>query len=183
MAANSVKNIAHESRRAVKSIEFNRLNSYLHTTLPAVFDFSFNLAYNSVHTNHFDNFLGGEKDFLKHFRDMVIDIHGLSKHTLDQLIHSNNFRHCHKISSEAESIVQEILRELEQQSNDTKQIFDGEEFYQLGLCSEIRFFGIIKGNVFHVCFIDYWHDLEFDQRRNMRNKRNCKFCAINSPLS
>ena len=35
-------------------------------------------------------------------------------------------------------------------------------------------------NIFRVYFIDYYHDFEYNQTKNERNKKNCKFCVINS---
>ena len=79
-------------------------------------------------------------------------------------------------------VIKNIFSKIGKKESNFEQEVGGESIYQIGLQSEIRLFGVIKGNIFRVYFIDHYHDFEYNQTKNERNKKNCKFCIISTIL-
>lgn len=168
----------------VEHIPINDINSHLYKNQKMVVDFSFEGVFVSCKTGDFDNYLKDNQEFILKFRDMVQDVYNLSQKTICQLMTDRGFSHCHPVSDEGKAlnVIKSIFDMLGKNTNAFDQVVGGENIYQIGLQSPIRIFGTVDGNVFRAYFIDYHHDFEYDQRRNERNKKLCKFCVINSEL-
>ncbi|MBP2032712.1 hypothetical protein J2Z42_001386 [Clostridium algifaecis] len=178
-----VKNTKEPSRK-VKNINVEDINSYLYKERNLVIDFSFEGAMISCKKGEFNNFLKDNNEFIKKLRYLMSDIQKLSQKSLSELIPAGNYPHCHKTKYEqkAMEVIREIFNIIGKDDSHFEQVIGGEEIFQLGFQSEIRLFGTISANVFRVYFVDYYHDFEFDERRNTRNKKYCVFCPINSEL-
>lgn len=160
------------------------IDSYLYKNKKLVIDFSFEGAFVSCKKGEFNNFLKDNNEFIEKLRYVMSDIQKLSEKLLSELIAGGEYSHCHKTKNEEKAIdiIKEIFNVIGKKEKDFEQVIGGEEIFQLGLQSEIRLFGTISGNMFRVYFVDYYHDFEFDKRRNTRNKKYCDFCAVNSKL-
>lgn len=179
-----IKNTVSPNKKVSNTIELEKLDSHLYISYNMVIDFSFEGAFVSCKQGDFNNYLQNEKEFIQKFRDMMADVQNLSQKTPSKIFNGGEYRHCHKTKNEefAIDIIRNIFDKIGKGDNDFEQEVGGESIYQIGLQSEIRLFGVIKGNVFRVYFIDYYHDFEYNQTKNERNKKNCKFCAISSDL-
>lgn len=155
------------------------INSELYKNRNLVVDFSFEGAFVSCTCGDFSNLLLDQNDFIKHFRGILDSVIVLSTHK-PSYVFSGAFRHCHKLSdvkaNEVAKIAQTVLRNMDKPKNFYEQLLGGEDLYQIGLYEDNRLFGTLQGNVFRVYVIDYFHDLYFDERRNERNRQQCKFC-------
>lgn len=179
-----IKNPISPNKKVNNTIELEDLDSHLYKNYNMVIDFSFEGVFVSCKQGTFSNYLQSDKAFIQKFRDMMTDVQNLSQKKPKIIFNSGNYRHCHKTKREelATDIIKSIFKKIGKEDNSFEQEVGGEPIYQIGLQSEVRLFGVIRGNIFRVYFIDYYHDLEFDQTRNERNKKNCKFCAIFSTL-
>lgn len=179
-----IKNPIKPNRKVNNPIDLKNLDSHLYNNYNMVIDFSFEGAFISCKQGDFNNYLQSDKEFIQKFRDMMVDVQNLSQKKPNKIFNSGEYRHCHKTKNEefAVNIIKNIFCKIEKTDSEFEQEVGGESIYQIGLQSEIRLFGIIRGNVFRVYFIDYYHDFEFNQTKNGRNKKNCKFCAISSIL-
>lgn len=162
----------------------NNVESDLYKNKNMIIDFSFEGAFLSLEHADFNNYLMGKDDFIERFRKIMMDVQKLSSKTPMEIF-NGNYRHCHKITKDKEEekalkIIKKIFNEVEKYNFD--QEVGSEEIFQLGLCSEVRLFGTRKGNVFKVYFLDYYHDFSYDEKYNLRNKKNCKFCALKTDL-
>ena len=166
------------------NIDIENLDSHLYKNYNMVIDFSFEGAFVSCKQGDFNNYLQSDKEFIHKFREMMIDVHNLSQKTPNIIFNGGEYRHCHRAKREelVTDIIKKIFKTIGKEDNYFEQEVGGETIYQIGLQSAVRLFGVIKGNTFRVYFIDYYHDFEFDQTKNERNKKSCKFCAINSDL-
>lgn len=180
--ARKIKNTKDPIKK-VESISVNDIESHLFNKSKMVVDFSFEGAFVSCKDGEFNNFLVDNKEFTRKFRAIMQDVYKLSGNTLYTLISNGGFRHCHKTKDEikATGIIKRIF-DIIGKTDDYEQVIECEEIFQIGLQSEIRLFGTIQGNIFRTYFVDYHHDFEFDERKNTRNKKLCKFCVINSDL-
>ena len=162
------------------------INFILYGEFDFIVDFSFEGAFVSCKTGDFNNFLVDEKEFILKFRAMMQDVARLSGHRMKDLINSGEYRHCHKVAESdvqrAKEIIKTVFSQLNKDSSYYEQLINCEDIYQIGFQSEIRLFGTIQGNIFRVYYIDYYHDFNYDQRRNSRNKKLCKFCPSTSEV-
>ena len=179
-----IKNTVSPSKKVSNTIDLEKLNTHLYTNYNMVIDFSFEGAFVSCKQGDFNNYLQSDKEFIQKFRGMMMDIQNLSKKKPNEIFNGGEYRHCHRAKHEelAADIIKNIFIKIGKSDANFEQEIGGETISQIGLQSEVRLFGVIKGNVFRVYFIDYYHDFEFDQRKNERNKKNCKFCAMSSSL-
>lgn len=160
---NNVKNLIDVSQK-------DALEQYLRSNLSITFDFSALKCFNSCKVNQFNNFLTGDKDFIGKMKQTFELVQKLSSKSVAELFDaSNNYRHCHEISGEKETVVHNILEKLYPDSQYILQNYDGETFYQAGLEKDVRLIGIITGNIFKVLIIDYFHDLYSDEKKNIRS--------------
>jgi len=168
----------------VRTIPIDDIDSHLYKNKNMVVDFSFEGAFASCKCGDFNNFLKDNQAFIEKFRMIIEDIHNLSQNPINKIMSDKGYRHCHKSNYEqkAANVIKVIFSVIGKDENSFDQIVGGEDIYQIGFQSEIRLFGTVMGNVFRVCFIDYYHDFEFDERRNDRNKKYCNFCAVNSEI-
>lgn len=145
-----------------------------------IFDFSFEGAFVSCKCGDFDNFLHDEKEFAEKFARAENNVIKLSQFTLKELIAPNNFRHCHRLDDEQSphAIIKKILNNLGKPIDFYDQLVGEEDIYQLGYENEVRFAGIIQGNIFRVLFLDYHHTLYPDERRNTRQHQKNKYSLI-----
>lgn len=182
--SNNIKNPISPNKRVKNTIDLEKLDSHLYNNYNMVIDFSFEGAFVSCKQGDFNNYLQSSKEFIQKFRNVMIDVQNLSQKKASIIFSSGDYRHCHKTKSEefAIDIIKNIFNKIGKGDNCFEQEVGGESIYQIGLQSEVRLFGVIKGNIFRVYFIDYYHDFEYNQTKNVRNKKNCKFCAINSNL-
>lgn len=155
-------------------------NSY--TSKNVIFDFSSKTAFCSISYGDFNNYLKSANDYVEQFRTLMKNVGILSNYTLAALINGGSHKHCHKIEGDREKLARSIIRKLFSDDRVYDQEIDAEELFQLGSQDGVRVIGIIKGNIFRVYFIDYFHDLCPDDRRNTRNTRNYKFCPIHGEL-
>lgn len=164
----------------------SNVNSFLYKEYDFVVDFSFEGAYVSCKNGDFSNYLKDEKDFISKHRSLMSDVQKLSGHKMSELL-SGSYRHCHKVSESdvrrAKEIIKTVLSQLNKDISYFEQLIECEDIYQIGFESEIRLFGTIQGNTFRVYFIDYYHDFNYDQRRNTRNKKLCTFCPTKSDIA
>lgn len=162
------------------------VDSILYKEYEFIVDFSFEGAFVSCKIGDFSNYLKDEKEFVLKHRELMNDIHKLSGHKLSELM-NGGYRHCHKVSDgdvlRAKEIIKTIFSQLEKDDSYFEQLIECEDIYQIGFESEIRLFGTIRGNTFRVYFIDYYHDFNYDQRRNIRNKKLCNFCPVKSEIA
>lgn len=177
-----IKNTNSPKPTAMSAEDINRI---LYKEKELIIDFSYEGAFVSCKCGDFNNFLLNQNDFIIHFRNIMNTVNQLSgKKTAD--IFNGSYRHCHKIDSDEKetslNIIKCVLSKLGKDDSYYEQIIGGEELYQIGLNSEDRLYGIIQGNIFRVYFIDYYHDLYFDKRRNERNKKYCDFCPTFSDI-
>lgn len=172
-----------EPSNKVESIP-GEIDSILYKKQKMVIDFSFEGSFVSCSVGDFDNYLYSNEDFIQKFRELATDVQKLSQKPIYTLMSDKGFRHCHKVDDEKKAlrIIKAIFDELDMDESAFEQIVGGESIYQIGLESAIRYFGTYKGNIFKIFFIDYFHDFEYDQRRNSRNKKYCKFCAMKTEL-
>lgn len=182
-----IKNTVVPNKINMDNIPDNIRETYSYNKNKTIIDFSFPGAFISCECGKFNNYLKDKDNYIDKFRKLMCEVKNLSDFTLYELINNGRSRHCHQVPKEDENKASNIIKEIFNVINENnKDAFDqeigAESIYQLGLQSEIRIFGTIKGNVFRVYFIDYFHDFNFDQRRNERNKKHCKFCAINTEL-
>lgn len=179
-----IRNTICPSKKVKNTIELEKLDSHLYNNHNLVIDFSFEGSFISCKQGKFNNYLQNPKDFIQKFRAMMIDVQNLSQKTPAVIFNGGEYRHCHIAKHEqlAINIIKEIFSKIREDDNCFEQEIGGESIYQIGLQSEIRLFGVIRGNIFRVYFIDYYHDFEYNQTKNERNKKNCKFCVINSTL-
>lgn len=179
-----IKNSFTPDKKVDNTIDSRSLDFYLYNNSNLIIDFSFEGAFVSCKQGDFNNYLQNNNEFIQKFRKMMNDVQKLSQKEPNAIFNSGEYRHCHKTKKEqsAAGIIKKIFQIIGKDDNCFNQEIEGEDIYQIGLQSEIRLFGIIKGNVFRVYFIDYCHDFAFDQAKNARNRKNCKFCAIKSSL-
>ena len=179
-----IKNPISPSKKVNNIIDLEKLDSHLYNNYNMVIDFSFEGAFVSCKQGEFNNYLQNEKEFIQKFRDMMVDVQNLSQKTPNKIFNGGANRHCHKTKNEefAIDIIKNIFSKIGKGDSNFEQEVGGESIYQIGLQSEIRLFGVIRGNIFRVYFIDHYHDFEYNQTKNERNKKNCKFCIINSIL-
>lgn len=137
-------------------------------------------AFISCECGDFSNLLMNEIDFIQHFRDIITCISVLSTRCTMDVFNSGEYRHCHKVAegkiAKINQIINTVLGKLNKDESYYNQVIGGEDFFQIGLTSDSRLYGTIQGNVFRVYVIDYYHDLYYDQRKNVRNRKLCKFC-------
>lgn len=179
-----IKNSVSPNKAVNNIIDLANLDSHLYNNYNMVIDFSFEGAFVSCKQGAFNNYLQSDKEFMQKFRGMMTDVQNLSQKKPHIIFNGGEYRHCHKVKKEelAADIIKKIFEKIGKEDNYFEQEVEGEPIYQIGLQSEVRLFGVIRGNIFRVYFIDYYHDFEFDQTKNGRNRKNCKFCAINSVL-
>lgn len=185
MAKKKIKNTTQPDKKVENAISIKDIDSHLYKNSNLVIDFSFEGAFVSCKTGAFNNYLQDSKEFIEKFRAIMLDVTNLSQKSPNKIFPSGEYKHCHKASYEdtATSIIKEIFNKIGKNDLHFEQEIGGEEIFQIGLQSEVRLFGTVRGNVFRVYFVDYYHDFEYDQRRNERNKKICKFCVINSELN
>lgn len=179
-----VKNPISPSKKVSNAIDLEKLDTHLYKNYNMVIDFSFGGAFISCKQGDFNNYLQDKEEFMQKFRAMMLDVQNLSQKKPNEIFNGGEYRHCHRAKYEelAVDIVKNIFSKIGKSDANFEQEIGGETISQIGLQSEVRLFGVIKGNVFRVYFIDYHHDFEFNQTKNARNKKNCKFCAINGLL-
>ena len=147
----------------------------------AVFDFSFDGAFRSADHGDFNNYLKDEKDFVENFRIVMKNVTLLSRETLNELIISTGYRHCHKLDGKEDDIAREVIKRLFGVNRTVayEQEIGDDLLFQVGIQDGVRIIGTIKGNIFRVYIIDYFHSLDFNQTKNTRNaKKNYKFCPM-----
>ena len=173
-----------QPNKKVKSEFTVNIDSDNYLTKPVVFDLSFEGAFISIESNNFNNYLRNSDDFIVQFRKVMKNIQNLSTKTMYELINGKEYNHCHKVQNEENVIIilKRVFKKINKSESEFEQELGSEGIYQLGLQSGVRLFGIIKGNIFRVYLIDYFHDCSFDQRRNQRNKKHYDFCPIISPI-
>jgi len=180
-----IHNINSPTTRVNNTVDINKINSHLYLNSRLVIDFSFEGAFISCKCGDFNNFLKDSNEFITKFRSLMSDLQKLSQCSPSSVF-SGEYTHCHKVKDKDSHRVIQIIKELFLKTGFNNKSFDqiveGEDIYQIGLQSEIRLFGTMNANIFKVYFIDYYHDFNFDQRRNKRNKKICNFCAIKSEL-
>lgn len=168
------------------SLNRSNINSFLYKEYDFIVDFSFEGAYVSCKNSDFNNFLKDEKEFILKHRALMNDVQKLSGHKLSELL-NGNYRHCHKVSEgdvrRAKEIIKTVFSQLNKDAAFFEQLIECEDIYQIGLESEIRLFGTIQGNTFRVYFIDYYHNFNYDAKRNTRNKKLCNFCPTKSDIA
>ena len=182
----STKKILNNVAVPDKTIYLSDIDSHLYKNRPFVVDFSFEGAFLSFEYGGFSNYLIDKKDFINRHRKIMTDINKLSDHNLEEIMNGKGYRHCHPLDSrdteKAGSIIKQLFHILNKDDKTYEQLLGGEKIYQIGWESEVRLYGTIHGNIFRVYFIDYYHDFNYDQRRNNRNKKLCKFCPTKSEL-
>lgn len=183
--AKRIKNTTKPGNKVENTIAIEDIDSHLYKNSNMIIDFSFEGAFVSCKQGAFDSYLQNSFEFMDKFRKLLIDVQNLSQKSPSKIFPGGEYRHCHKAKYEtlASDIIKEIFNKIGKSDNNFEQEIGGEEIYQIGLQSEVRIFGTIKGNVFRVYFIDYHHDFEFDQRRTTRNKKGNNFCPIISELN
>jgi len=171
-----------EPNKKIENISSAEIDSHLYKSQNMVVDFSFEGSFVSCKVGDFNNYLKDNQEFIQKFREIVRDVHNLSQKTIRYLMSESGYRHCHEATNETKAlnIVKSIFGIIEKDEKSLEQTIGGERIYQIGLESEIRLFGTVSGNVFRVYFVDYYHDYEYNQRKNIRNKRYCNYCVINS---
>lgn len=179
-----IKNSVSPNKEVNNTIDLKNLDSHLYNNYNMVIDFSFEGAFVSCKQGEFNNYLQSNKEFVQKFRGMMVDVQNLSQKKPNIIFNGGEYRHCHRAKKEelATDVIKKIFGKIGKDDNYFEQEIGGEAIYQIGLQSEVRLFGVIRGNIFRVYFIDYYHDFEFDQTKNVRNRKNCRFCAINSVL-
>lgn len=184
MTKKKVINLENPTNKIPQIDTKDSLSNYLYNNMNVVIDFSYDTAFLSCHTTDMDNYLKDEFEFINKFREIVSNVQKLSEKTLQTLINGKEYRHCHKVSwsPKAQDILKKLHRELER-TEEYEQVFEGEEFFQFGLLGAVRFYGIIKANIFYVAFIDYYHSFDYDERYNERNTKQYSFCPMTSELS
>lgn len=179
-----IKNTTNPSKNVNNTINSENLNSHLYNNCNMVIDFSFEGAFVSCKQGDFSNYLFGNTEFTQKFRSIMNDVQKLSQKTPRELFNGGDYRHCHKTKNEklAIEIIKNIFAKIGRTGENFEQELGGEQILQVGLQSEVRLFGTVSGNKFRVYFIDYFHDFEYNQTKNERNKKSCKFCAITSNI-
>lgn len=194
---NRIPNTSKSESKQIPVVQIAHLDNYLYQNKCVTVDFSLQSAFVSCkrdlqkvrRTNgtwkerSFNNFLSDNDDFIESFRDTLLTVQKLSSHTMFELIKESNFRHCHKADDQefAKAITEEIYKTLNK-TDTYKQNIEEEVIYQIGFQDSIRLYGIVKGNVFKVTFIDYFHTFDYDERYNTRNVKHYKFCPVTTDL-
>lgn len=182
----TVKNTVNPNKFNIDNIPKNLIETHSYTNNKLIIDFSFAGSFVSCECGEFNNYLTDGNEYIIKFRKIMKDVENLSDNTLCKLINSDEHSHCHKVAKEDEkralNIIKKTFKKIGKNESYFQQEVGGEGIVQLGLQSEVRLFGTVKGNIFRVYFTDYFHDFEFDGRRNTRNKKNCKFCVINTKI-
>lgn len=183
--AKRIKNTTSPGNKVENNISIEDIGSHLYKSSNMIIDFSFEGAFVSCKQGTFDSYLQNGYEFVNKFRKMLIDIQNLSQKSPSEIFPGGGYHHCHKVKHEtlAADIIKEIFQKIGKNDNNYDQEIGGEEIFQIGLQSEVRIFGTIRGNIFRVYFIDYYHDFEYDQKRTTRNKKGNCFCPISSELS
>ena len=158
-------------KNTVDWISVDEINTYLRKNRNVVFDFSAGKSFCSCRTNQFDNHLSGVSDFIEKFKELIDVIGKLSQHRVSELFdNNNNFRHCHSIVDK-DCVARNVIDALYSDDDYVKQFCEGEKLYQAGYDKGVRLVGILKTNVFYVVFVDYFHDLYPDDKKNIRSKK------------
>jgi hypothetical protein len=165
-----------------KSIASNIVPDDSYRTKNVIFDFSSKTSFCSISHSGFNNYLKNADDYVEQFRTLMKNVSLLSEYTLSTLINGRGYDHCHKIEGDKDKLARSVIRKLFSNDRVYEQEIDAEDLFQLGFQDSIRIVGTIKGNIFRVYFIDYFHDLYPDNRYNSRNERNYKFCPIRGVL-
>ncbi len=149
------------------------------------FDFSFPGAFYSTEVRSFNNYCLNKDDFLEKFRHCMGVVSDISGFTINQIRQEGKF-HYHPVSKNKIELVSAVVKKLCDNpllSTDYyTQHIEANTIHQIGKDKGIRFIGTVFQNRFKVYFIDYFHDIEFNQTKNERNKKYCKFCAMTSSL-
>lgn len=169
-------------QKSIAGIEEKIIETELYKHWNITFDLSFIGCFYSIRENYFNNCLKDECDFVQQYKKCMTTLNKLSTHTINELISTQGFRHCHQICGENEKKAYKIIKKLceKTQLDDSyfEQNIGSESIFQLGYEGSARFFGTIRGNTFRLFFIDYFHDFYDDERRNDRNLKNYKYCPM-----
>lgn len=176
-----IKNDIKPPEKRIVGVPEGELLSELYKCWHIVFDLSFKGCFCSIDESDFNNCLKDAEDFAIQYRDCMNSINKLSSHTLHELIDGRGFRHCHLIDTDekkAYKIIKKICDKVNLDDSYFKQNIESESVFQIGFEGPVRFFGTIKGNVFRLLFVDYFHDFSYDERYNQRNPKNYKYCPM-----
>ena len=136
----------------------------------------------SINESEFNNCLKDSEDFAIQYKCCMNSINKLSSHTLHELMDGKGFRHCHKVSDDKEDkayrIIKKLCEKVEMPENYFEQNVGSESVFQIGFEGSARFFGTIKGNIFRLLFVDYFHSFSYEERYNQRNLKNYKYCPM-----
>lgn len=165
---NTVKT-QHNVKNSVDTQRQNEINQYLRRNVNVVFDFSAGKVFDSCRTGNFDNMLRDEKEFVEKIKETMKAVRKLSQHTVAELFDSGSFRHCHNVEDKTD-VVLEFVKKIYDDDFVT-QNWEEETFYQAGLEDGVRLVGTVKGNVFCVVTVDYFHSLYPDAKMNTRSKK------------
>ena len=148
-------------------------------------DFSFADAFKSCTCGNFSNMLEDQVAFINQFRIIIECINVLTDRTTEEVF--RDFRHCHKVThaqktAKVKEVITYNLKRAQKSDDYCEQLLGGEDFYQIGLHGTVRLYGLLHGNIFSVYLIDYYHDIYYNEHYNERNKQQCKFCPMNTPL-
>ena len=175
-----VKNTV-QTQRNVKNIvdtqKQNELNQYLRRNVNAVFDFSTGKAFGSCRTGNFDNMLRDEKEFVEKLKETMKAVCKLSQHTIAELFDSGAYRHCHNLEDKADTVLNFVKKIYG--DDFVTQNWEEETFYQAGFEDGVRLIGTVKGNVFFVVTVDYFHSLYADGKMNTRSKKTHSYSIGN----
>ena len=180
-------------KQTVKTIEpIDKSNSYKNDKLK-IDMCSFPIFY-SVEYKDFSNYLKDEKDFTMQYRNLMNTCNALQDKTPLELINSNEYRHCHMISNEKKSFVQELIKLTIDRYNENnsgkriniaaleEQTLSTDKLYQIGIHTGLRLFGMLDGNVFTVCLIDYHHKIHNNEHRSTFENKSNRFCPMTSKV-
>lgn len=184
--------MSHNNKRKIqndvvpqKSIsKINNANNLtdLYNKLNISFDISFAGCFYSINEKYFNNCLKDALDFVQQYKTCVTTLNKLSSKTLYELMSTGEFRHCHPITGKDEEKAYRIIKRLCGKVGLGEEYFEqnigSEKIYQIGFDGALRIFGAIRGNVFRIFFIDYFHHFDYDETKNYRDLKNYKFCPM-----
>jgi len=132
--------------------------------------------YISINSATFTNKLKDETEYAKKMKSVYKCVDHFQNMKISEL---QNADHCHPIKADG-SEGKQIIKVLEKYKDLYPDIekYDGianeepeEEFFQLKSDGGIRLIGILEGRIFKLLFIDFYHQLYYDEKRNQGAKK------------
>lgn len=157
-----------------------------------IVDFSYKTSLGTGQYKNFTNFLSDKDEYIKSITHILYKmIPEISKHNINDLRNNRSY-HTHLLNGtkleETIAILREIVKNCYDYSNDeAEKWIDNQGIYMQKLwqiaCPDsqgIRIIGILEDDsmIFHVLFIDYYHQLFPSEKHNQQNIEKNKFSIL-----